>query len=79
MVEITAQNLLGGHVAGRAHGEACGRQPRVLVGAAGQAEIGEQCAAVAVDEDVVGLEVAVDDPRVVGVLEAFADFAQIAP
>jgi hypothetical protein len=51
----------------------------VLPGASGQPEVREHRAPVAVDEHVVGFEVAMDDARVVSVLEALAHLAQVAP
>ena len=67
-VDLVPHHLLGCHIAGSADGEPDGGQVGRLTGAAGQAEVGEHGAAVGVDEHVGGLEVAVNDPRIVGVL-----------
>src|SRR5205823_14312606 len=55
-------------------GQVCG-----LTGAAREAEVGEHRAAVGVNQHVGGFQVAVDDARVVRVLQAVADLAQVAP
>ena len=70
-----AHRLLGAHVGGRAerhaglgHAAAAG-----LLHGEGDAEVGDEGAAV-VQEDVLGLDVAVDDALAVGVVEGAGDF-----
>ena len=65
-VQLAAQDLFGAHVGGGAHGH--GGDGGALQGF-GDAEVGEEGAAMAVDHDVAGLEVAVDEAFVVGVVE----------
>ena len=67
--------LLGGEVLGGAHHHAGGRQ-RALVDAGGDAEVGELGQALAVDEDVGGLDVPVDDAGVVDDLEGAGHLRQ---
>ncbi len=69
-------HLLGGHVAQRADhllgaGERGVRRhrPQEL----GEAEVGDLDVAPAVEKDVLRLDIPVDDPLIVGVLERFAD------
>jgi hypothetical protein len=78
-VEVLAEHLLRSHVARRPQREARLGEMHLLPGASGQPEVREQRAPVAVDEHVVGFEVAMDDARVVSVLEALAHLSQIAP
>ncbi|MEZ4409528.1 MAG: hypothetical protein R3A52_24105 [Polyangiales bacterium] len=69
-VEPVAEHLLGRHVRGRAHHA----EARVgLVDHLGEAEVGELHVAEARDQHVAGLEVAVQHPAQVGVLERAAD------
>jgi hypothetical protein len=58
--------LLGGHVAGRAHDLAALGLPGVRVDPLGQAEVGDLGHAVCGVKDITGLEVAMDDPGLVG-------------
>jgi len=67
-----APGLLGREEARRAEEGAAARQPLHFVQLEGQAEVGEERAPLAVEEHVVGLDVAVQDPLVVGVLEGLA-------
>src|SRR5690606_32290582 len=68
-----ALGLLGGDVGGGAHDRAGGGEVPGGAGA-GDAEVGEDGLAVAgAHQDVAGLDVAVDDAVVVGVLEGFGD------
>ena len=64
-----ARGLLRGHVAGRAQDRPGGGQRAVLGGPPRQAEIGDLRLAVAVDQDVRGLEVAMEEPLAVCVVE----------
>ena len=68
-------DLLGRHVRGRPDGEAERLERARLEAAARDAEVGDDDAPVGRDEDVVGLEVAVDDARRVGGAEPRADRA----
>src|SRR5438477_619499 len=77
--DVVAHDLLGRHVARRADRKPDRGQVRGLARAPGQAEVSEQRAPVRVDQHVGRLEVAVDDARVVRVLQAVADLAQVAP
>ena len=63
-----APGLLGGHVRRRAHHGLGGRQV-APTGSLGQAEVGDLGLAAVVVQDVGGLQVAVDDPQVVGRLD----------
>ncbi len=58
--DLVAERLLGGDVVGRAQHAAVGRQA-LLVERAGDAEVRHLRAALRVDQDVLGLDVAVDD------------------
>ena len=74
LVDVLPFDLLGGHVLGRpdegpAVGDALG------LGGAGDAEIHDPGAALAVDHDVGRLEVPVDDPQPVGLRQAVADLS----
>ena len=62
------QRLLGTHVPQRAHQVAGPRQGRVGL-AAGEAEVGHPELAVAVQEQIGGLDVAMDDAAFVGRLQ----------
>ena len=64
-----AGGLLGGHVAGRAQDRAADRQRAVLTGPLGQAEVGDVRASLAVEQDVRGLQVAVQEAALVGVVD----------
>jgi hypothetical protein len=61
-------DLLGRHVGGRADHQPGGGQPGVALDR-GDAEVGQLGGAVLADHDVLGLEVAVDDPGPVGGLQ----------
>ena len=61
-----ALGLLGSHVAGRAHHLAGQGVSRVGVQELGQAEVADLGDTVGGQEDVAGLEVAMDDPGLVG-------------
>ena len=78
-IDLMTHNLLRRHVPRRADRQSDGGQVRRLPGAASQPEVGEHGAAVGVDEHVGGLEVAMHDPRVMSVLQAIPDLAQVAP
>ena len=75
-VHVTTERLLGTHVVRRAHGHAglgellAGRRLDRL----GYAEVGDQRVA-ALQEDVLGLDVAVDDLAFVGVVQCFGGLA----
>ncbi len=74
VVDVLALGLLGGHVLRRADddprpGHAAG------VERPGDAEVHDLGVALAVDHDVLGLEVAVDDAEAVGLDEALEDLA----
>jgi hypothetical protein len=63
-----ARRLLRAHVRRRAQGEpGCG-EPR-FVGRDGDPEVGQHRVAVLLEQDVLGLDVAVDDPAPVGMLQ----------
>ena len=73
-VELAAADLLRRQVLGRAHHHVVARE--VLAGGVeplGDAEVGQQHAAVRRDEDVAGLDVAVDEAGVVGGVEGGGD------
>ncbi len=77
-VDLLALELLGRHVVGRAYEVAVLREGRPGE-VAREAEVGELRAPRAeLDEDVLGLHVAVDDPALVGVLEALGDLGREA-
>ena len=61
-----APGLLGGHVTGRPHQGSAPGPARLVVEPLGQAEVGDLGDAVGGQEDVRGLQVAVDDPPAVG-------------
>ena len=65
IVVDVAPGLLGGHVAGRAHDLAGLGLARVDLEPLGQAEVGDLGGAVAVEQDVGRLEVAVHDAGLV--------------
>ena len=69
-VDRLALGLLGRGVAGRAEHRALGLGPGRLGQGPGQAEVGDAEAAVVAEEEVGGLDVAVDEPAAVGVVEA---------
>ena len=71
-VGLLALDLLGRHVLGRPDHHAGARDPLGL-DRAGDPEIHDPGVAVAVDHDVLGLEVAVDDAQAVGFRQALAD------
>ena len=75
-----ARGLLGRHVRRRADRDARRREPRVaLADRARDTEVGHhRAAALRVDQDVVGLDVAVDDAALVGVGERVGHVAQRA-
>ena len=64
-----AAGLLGGHVARRAHDVAGAGQARLALHQLGQAEVGDLRDALVGEHDVGRLDVAVDDPVLVGVVE----------
>ena len=71
-----AHRLLGAHVVRRAEGHAGLRHPGAGAGGGERdAEVGHQCAAV-VQQDVLGLDVAVDDALAVGVVEGAGHLAR---
>ena len=70
--DALAGELLGGHVGGRAGADGVFGH---LVAGDGEAEIGDAHGSAAVDHDVGGLEVAVEDAAVVGRGEAGAELA----
>ncbi len=73
-IHLAQLDLLGGHVLGRAEHDA---RPGDAVGLqeAGQSEVHDPGPPVVVDHDVLGLEVAVDDPDPVGFGQAFRHLA----
>ena len=78
MVDVgLAHGLLRRHVVRRADGQAHGGELLAPRGAhrLGHAEVGDQGVALG-DQDVVGLDVAVDDPPPVRVRQGLRDFAQ---
>ncbi len=83
-IERVESRLLGGHVERRA-GNAAKRGEKAMLGephtagGLGQTEVddlGNGCSVMAFDQDVGGLQVAVDDPLLVGVLHGRADLAE---
>ncbi len=80
-VQLTlAHRLLGRHVGGRADGGAGRGEPRAGLHRAGDAEVGHHRApGVAVEQDVVGLDVAVDHAALVRVVERVGDLAHQPP
>ena len=64
-----AGDLLGRHVRRRAQDQAGLRDPAVVLEAAGQAEVGDVGPALAVEQDVGRLQVAVEDAAQVGVVD----------
>ena len=70
-VGAAAERLLGRQVGDRSDEHPLDRGPRAAVG--GEAEVAEARGAVVAEPDVGGLQVAVDDPACVGVLERPAD------
>ena len=68
--------LLGRHVAQRAHRLVAGREPRrgLVVHQLGETEVGDLHVAALVDQDVLRLDVPVYHSTIVGVLEGGADF-----
>ncbi len=74
-----AGGLFGGHVVRRSDDAAPPRHGLDLADGPGHAEVGEQgSAGLVVEEDVVGLYVAVDDALAVGVIERVGDLGQDA-
>ena len=65
---LVAGDLFGRHVAGRAHDRPRLRQPAVGLDPLGQAEVGDVRTALAVEQDVRWLQVAVEDPPLMGVV-----------
>ena len=70
---LSEPRLLRGHVAGRADDCAGVREIAVAFDALGQAEVGDVRRAVGVEQDVAGLEVAVQDAALVGVVDGASD------
>ena len=64
-VSVLACRLFGRHVVGSSHHDACGRHGRQRL-ATGNTEVRDLGDAVGIDQDVLGLDVAVDDSRLVG-------------
>jgi hypothetical protein len=73
-----AAGLLGRHVAGCADDGPGGGQAGVLVGALGQAEVGDARLALGVDQDVGRLEVAVQHAAAVREVDRLGDDADVA-
>lgn len=79
-----AGDLFGSHVVGGAHGLACAGE-RAGGGAAGlrlfeteelgESEVGDFYPSAIIEQDILGFDVAMDDPFVVGELEGVADLA----
>ena len=71
---VCAAHLLGADVIGRADRHAgLGEPPLFVVGQAGQAQVGELDAPLLGEDHVLGLDVAVDQPALGGVLERLGD------
>src|SRR5262245_2228437 len=68
--------LFGGHVVGGAEQLIGTRQRAGVIGRDGDAEIGDAGAAVGLNEDIFGLEVAVDDAAFIEVGERVGDLAE---
>src|SRR5207249_3485577 len=66
---LLALGLLGRHVAGGADDGTALRLASAALHALGQAEVGDMRLTLAVEEDVAGLEVAVEDAALVGVVD----------
>ena len=75
-VDVVAERLLGGDVVGGAEHAAVGGQA-LLVEGASDAEVGDLGRAFLVDEDVLGLDVAVDDVAIVRRLERAGDLDRV--
>ena len=75
-VDVVAERLLGGDVVGGAEDAALGGQA-LLVERAGDAEVGDLGGALLVDQDVLGLDVAVDDVAGVGGAEGAGDLDRV--
>jgi hypothetical protein len=76
-----ARRLFRAHVSRRSDGDSGGGQPRFAVtDSARDAEVSNHWpAAVGVDQDVVGLDVAVDDSALMGVSERIRDVTEDSP
>ena len=72
-VEALAANLLGREVLGGAHHHVVAGEVVAGGEALGDAEVGQQHATVGRDEDVAGLDVAVDEAGAVGLVEGAGD------
>ena len=75
-VDLVAERLLGRDVVRRAEDAAVGRQA-LLLERAGDPEVGDLRRALLVDEDVLGLDVAVDDPARVRGAERAGDLDRV--
>ena len=69
LVNALASRLFRRHVFGRAHVHRCSRGRRVVRRSLGDSEVGHHRIAVAIEENVVGLQIAVHDPAIVCVGE----------
>ena len=76
LVDVLAHRLLGGDVVGGAEHPA-GRGHPLLLERAGDAEVGHLRAPVGVDQDVLRLDVAVDEPAGMGAVEAAPDLDRV--
>ena len=77
-IQLLAARLLGAHVVRRAHHRAGARHARRRIIGAGDAEIGQRRGAVIAQQDVVGLDVAVDETLLLRVVDRAGDFARHA-
>ena len=76
--DLAAAALLGAHVGGRPH-QGAGQRPARPLGRLGDPEVGDDRVALFVDQDVAGLDVAMDHPRAMSVGERGAHLVQDRP
>lgn len=70
-----ALGLLGAHISWRAHQSAFSGEQRFAVGLAGQSKVHDQRLAVLAEHDVFWLDIPVDDPPAVCVVQGFGQLA----